>query len=96
MLTIDEIKKTIEKIAAEYHLTKVTLFGSRANGTAREDSDVDLLVEFSEDVTVTLLTISSLKIQLEEIWNLNVDVVHAPIPQTSILIIDKEIELYAA
>lgn len=96
MLTIDEIKKTIEKIAAEYHLTKVTLFGSRANGTAREDSDVDLLVEFSEDITVTLLTISSLKIQLEEIWNLNVDVVHAPIPKTSILIIDKEIELYAA
>ena len=96
MLTIEEIKKTIAEIAPQYNLTKVTLFGSRANGTATENSDVDLLVEFSKDVVVTLLTLSSLKVQLEEIWNLNVDIIHAPIPKTSILIIDKELEIYAA
>ena len=31
-LTIEDIKKTIEKIAPEYNLKKVALFGSRANG----------------------------------------------------------------
>ena len=96
MLTIDDIKKTVAEIAPQYNLKKVTLFGSRANGTATENSDVDLLVEISTDVTVTLLTLSSLKVQLEEIWNLNVDVIHAPIPEKSILIIDKELEIYAA
>ena len=54
MLTIEEIKSTVEKIAPEYNLKKVTLFGSRANGTAKEDSDVDWIVEFTEDKIVTL------------------------------------------
>ena len=95
MLTIDDIKKTIESIAQEYKLTKVTLFGSRARGNFREDSDVDLLVEFTTE-SVSLLRIISLKHRLEDAWNLKVDVIHGPISEDSILIIDKEIEIYAA
>ena len=95
MLTIDDIKKTISSIADEYHLTKVTLFGSRANGNFREDSDVDLLVEFTTE-SVSLLKIISLKHRLEDIWNLEVDIIHAPIPKESMLEIEKEIEIYAA
>lgn len=94
MLTIEEIKKTVAEIAPKYNLKKVALFGSRANGTAKENSDVDLLVEFPQGST--LFTVASLKIRLEEIWNLEVDVIATPIPETSILIIEKEIELYAA
>ena len=95
MLTIDEIKKTVAEIAPKYNLTKVTLFGSRANGTATENSDVDLLVEFTTP-SISLLKLISLKHTLEEIWNLEVDVIHSPLPESSILIIDKEIEIYAA
>ena len=94
MLTIEEIKKTVAEIAPKYNLKKVILFGSRANGTATENSDVDLLVEFPKGST--LFTVASLKICLEEIWNLEVDVIATPIPETSILIIEKEIELYVA
>ena len=94
MLTIEEIKKTVAEIAPKYNLKKVILFGSRANGTATENSDVDLLVEFPKGST--LFTVASLKIRLEEIWNLEVDVIATPIPETSILIIEKEIELYVA
>ena len=94
MLTIDEIKKTIAKIAPQYNLKKVTLFGSRANGTATENSDVDLLVEFPAGSS--LFDLIGLKLKLEEIWKLEVDVIATPIPETSILIIEKEIELYAA
>ena len=94
MLTIEEIKKTIAEIAPQYNLKKVTLFGSRANGTAKENSDVDLLVEFPQGSS--LFDLIGLKLKLEEIWNLEVDVIATPIAEGSILIIEKEIELYAA
>ena len=94
MLTIDEIRKTIAEIAPKYNLKKVTLFGSRANGTATENSDVDLLVEFPKGSS--LFDLIGLKLKLEEIWKLEVDVIATPISEGSILIIEKEIELYAA
>ena len=94
MLTIDEIKKTVAEIAPKYNLKKVTLFGSRANGTAKESSDVDLLVEFPEGSS--LLDLIGLKYEFEDIWNLSVDVISAPIPEDSILEIEKELEIYAA
>ena len=94
MLTIDEIKKTVAEIAPKYNLKKVTLFGSRANGTAKENSDVDLLVEFPKGSS--LLDLIGLKYEFEDIWNLSVDVISAPIPEDSILEIEKEIEIYAA
>ena len=95
MLTIDEIKKTIAEIAPQYNLKKVTLFGSRANGTAKENSDVDLLVEFTTP-SISLLKLISLKHMLEEIWNLEVDVIHGPKKESWMIEIDKEIEIYAA
>ena len=95
MLTIDDIKKVVEKIAPEYNLKKVTLFGSRANGNFREDSDIDLIVDFPENST--LLTLISLKHKLEDIFLINVDVVsRGGITKNSMLEIEKEIEIYAA
>ena len=96
MLTIEDIKKTVAEIAPKYNLKKVTLFGSRARGNFREDSDVDLIVEFSKDVTVTLFTIAGLMVKLEEIFGKSVDVIQAPLPEDCMLEIDKEIEIYAA
>ena len=95
MLTIEEIKKVVAKVAPEYNLKKVTLFGSRANGNNREDSDIDLIVDFPEDAG--LLTLISLKHKLEDIFNLSVDVVsRGGITEKSILEIDKEVKIYAA
>ncbi len=94
MLTIDEIKKTVAKIAPQYNLKKVTLFGSRANGTAREDSDVDLIVDFPKGSS--LLDLIDLKYKLEEIWNLGVDVISRGGIKGSILEIEKEVDIYAA
>ena len=45
--TIDEISRRIRPIAEKYHLKTVYLFGSYARGDAREDSDIDLLVDLS-------------------------------------------------
>ncbi len=43
--TLEEIARRIRPIADKYHLKAVYLFGSYARGDAREDSDVDLLVD---------------------------------------------------
>ena len=94
MLTIDEIKKVVAEIAPKYNLQRVTLFGSRANGNYRDDSDVDLIVDFPKGTT--LLNHISLKHKLEDIFGLNVDVVSRGGLKDSILEIEKEIEIYAA
>ncbi len=94
MLTIEEIKKTVAQIAPEYNLKRVTLFGSRANGTAKENSDVDLIVDFPKGSS--LLDLIDLKYKLEEIWNLGVDVISRGGLKGSILEIEKEVDIYAA
>lgn len=94
MISIDALKKDIACIAQEYGITRVTLFGSRANGNAREDSDVDLLVEFVKPVS--LLHIARIKTRLEALWRLSVDIVHGPLRSGDMIEIGKEIELYAA
>lgn len=94
MISVDALKKDIASIAQEYGITRVTLFGSRADGNAREDSDVDLLVEFSRPVS--LLHIARIKARLEKLWRLSVDIVHGPLRSGDMIVVGKEIELYAA
>ena len=40
----DEIDEMVRRIAKRFDPDQIILFGSRARGTARHDSDVDLLV----------------------------------------------------
>lgn len=93
-MTLEEIKKSVLKLIPEYPIKRVVLFGSRADGKQREDSDVDLIMEFTE--SVSLLTLSQIKLRLEELLNLNVDIVHGPIRSDDLLEINKEVELYVA
>ena len=93
-MSIEEIKKVVAKVAPEYNLKKVTLFGSRANGNNREDSDIDLIVEFPEGTT--LLNHISLQNKLADIFGINVDVVSRGGLEGSFIEIKKEIEIYAA
>ena len=95
MITIEEIKKVVAEIAPKYNLKKVTLFGSRARGNFREDSDIDLIVEFDTEA-VSLFTLSGLMIDLKEIFGIGVDVIHGPKKDSWMIEIDKEIEIYAA
>ncbi|MDR1832514.1 MAG: nucleotidyltransferase domain-containing protein [Fusobacteriaceae bacterium] len=93
MLTLEQIKKAAEQVAKNYPLTKVSVFGSYASGTATEESDLDLLVEFTTD-TVSLLDIIGVKYDFEDLLNKSVDVLHAPLPENSHLIINKEVRVY--
>ena len=93
-MTIEDIKKAVLEIVELYPISRVTLFGSRANGSARPDSDVDFIIEFNKPVT--LITISQITETLENLLQTNVDVIHGPVRETNLLEIDKEVELYAA
>lgn len=95
MLTIEEIRKIVEKVAPKYKIKKVTLFGSRATKNFRENSDVDLIVEF-ETKTISLFKLASLMNELEEKFGVGVDIIHGPLKKDSMLEIEKEIKIYAA
>ena len=43
--TLEEIGRRIRPVAEKYRLRAVYVFGSYARGDAREDSDIDLLVD---------------------------------------------------
>ena len=93
LLTHKEICDAVRQVADEYFLTKVTYFGSYADGKANEESDLDLLVEFVEE-DVDVLAICGLGIRLEEILRIPVDVIHVPIPKDSILEINNTVLAY--
>lgn len=93
-MTIETLRSSVQTIAAEYPIKKVTLFGSRADGTSREDSDVDLIMEFS--LPVSLLTLSIIKLRFEDMLEVGVDIVHGPIEETDFIEVGKVVELYAA
>ena len=43
--SLDELKTIVGSIARQYGVRRVCLFGSYANGTATENSDVDLVID---------------------------------------------------
>lgn len=93
-MTIEQIKNKIVSIVHDYPISRVVLFGSRADMTNREDSDVDLMIEFYS--AVSLLTLSVIKEHLEELLGLSVDVIHGPLQETDLIQIKEAVELYAA
>ncbi len=95
MLTVEQIADSVGIASREYPLRRVELFGSYADGRNTERSDVDLLVEFVQP-RVSLLTISALKLRMEELLGTEVDIVHGPLPEDSMLQLDRRIPLYGA
>lgn len=93
-LTVETIKEAVCSLTEKYHISRVTLFGSRADNSCSSDSDVDLIIEFLKPVS--LLTISSVKCELEEILGLGVDIVHGPLRKEDMIEIKEEVLLYAA
>lgn len=91
---ISIIKEAVLQAVLQYPVSRVVIFGSQASGNAREDSDVDLIVEFSKPVS--LMTISGLKCDLEELLKRKVDLIHGPLRGSDMIEIGQEVVLYAA
>ena len=70
-MNIDRINRKITPILEKYGVTRAGIFGSVARGEEREDSDVDILVEIEEPLS--LLGFIGLKLEIEEALGRKVD-----------------------
>ena len=61
---IDVSEAELAPICRRHRIRKLSLFGSRLKGTARPDSDVDLLVEFLPDAQPTYFDLANIEIEL--------------------------------
>ncbi|TJY42459.1 nucleotidyltransferase [Cohnella pontilimi] len=69
-----KLKQQKEYLASHFFVNKIGIFGSYARDEQTEESDIDLLVEFSRPVGFEFI---ELKYYLESIFNKPVDLVTA-------------------
>jgi len=70
---IEGIKRKILPILKRHNVRRVSLFGSVVRGELSENSDVDILVEIDEDIS--LLDFIGIKLEIEEALGRTVDLV---------------------
>ena len=71
------ITSAIDKSSLKKDIKKVSLFGSYVNGKPREDSDVDLLVEFFPKAEIGFFNFIGMKDDLERFIGKHVDLLTA-------------------
>jgi hypothetical protein len=57
----------LARFCRTHRIRRLALFGSVLKGTAREDSDIDLLVEFASDARPTLLDLAAMEEELSRL-----------------------------
>ena len=100
---IELIQNKLDEIIAackQHHVEVISLFGSAAKNAMHEDSDIDLLVEFSDDIDVLEYADNyfSLLERLQDILNRNVDLVSSKSLKNPVLkeeIYQSKVDLYA-
>lgn len=70
-LKLDEA--TLARFCEQHGIRRLALFGSQLKGSAKPDSDIDLLVEFDPAHIPGLLGIASMEIELCEMLGRKVD-----------------------
>lgn len=59
-------QSVLEALCRRHRIKKLSLFGSTLKGTARADSDIDLLVEFEAEARPSLFDLAQIEIELTE------------------------------
>lgn len=65
--TISVDSTTLEAFCRAHRIRKLSLFGSVLKGTARPDSDVDLLVEFQPEARPSFLDLAGMEQELSDL-----------------------------
>lgn len=71
-MKLEKIKNKIIPILKRYGVKKASIFGSFVSGKVNKRSDLDILIEFKG--RKSLLDLAGLKIDLEELLRMKVDV----------------------
>jgi len=71
-MELEGLKHKIIPVLERYDVKRAAVFGSFVRGEQKEDSDIDILVEF--EGKKSLLDLAGLKIELEEALQRKVDV----------------------
>lgn len=73
MMSLEELREKILPILKKWGVNKASIFGSYVRGEAGEDSDVDILVEIDDELS--LLDFIGLKLEIEDAIGKRVDLV---------------------
>ncbi|MFP4620873.1 MAG: nucleotidyltransferase family protein [Bacteroidales bacterium] len=63
-----------DRLMREYHLTKIGVFGSVASGDQAEQSDIDIIVEFDDQVKDLYMVKKQLGDEIKKQFNRPVDI----------------------
>lgn len=72
-LSLNEVKQLIIPILKQHDVAHAAIFGSFVRGEQKEDSDIDILVEFNNDQK-TLMDLVSLELELGDLIGRRADV----------------------
>lgn len=72
-MTREEVQQRVKPILLKHNVIQAALFGSIVRGELKPDSDVDILVEFGN--SISLLQYVRIKLELEEKLGRKVDLV---------------------
>ncbi len=75
--TLKDDISLIRQYFSEQPVERAWLFGSYSRGEERKDSDVDILVEYSDSKRISLFAISRMTCALRNLINKRVDLVEA-------------------
>jgi predicted nucleotidyltransferase len=70
---IAKLRETAPALRAE-GVTKLAIFGSRARGDAKEDSDLDVLIDVDPEAKFSLLNLSGVGLIVEDVTGLKTQV----------------------
>lgn len=63
----------LKEFCKKNYIIKLSVFGSALSGKLRDDSDIDILVEFDKDHIPSLLDLAGMEIELSNIIGRKVD-----------------------
>lgn len=71
-LIVEKLRTVKPLLTKQFHVSEIGYFGSYAKGNATEESDLDILVEFSEPVGWDFFRVQDI---LEEALSIKIDLV---------------------
>jgi len=80
---LQRIGEAVRPVCKRHSVSRMELFGSRAMGHARSDSDFDFLVEFLPEANAGLFEMGGLKEDLEQQLGHSVDLLSRPAVERS-------------